>query len=249
MKCEKYDKLTLLSYVTGDLSSAAMSEMEQHFCACTACTAHIADVRKEQAAFLEAFPAISAAPSSVRPRLVRFPPLRTALILAASLILAAGTATLLVNRPAGDGYRTKGAVALKLFVQDSAGTPAECAAPVCTPGERIQFTYSCGDLRYFILMSVDGDGSASVFYPAQGDSSIAVEPGNDLPLPNSIVLDDYIGKEWYVAVFSARPLQVAAVVDKVRSAFGKNRGGGLVTPRIDNATVKTILLAKRAGNR
>lgn len=249
MTCEKYGKVTLFSYVTGDLPSAAMPEVELHLRDCTACTAFVADIRKEQAAFLEAFPAISAAPSPARSRLVRFPPWRTALALAASLILAAGTATLLVNRQTGDGYRTKGAVALKLFVQDSAGVPAERTAPVCVPGERIQFTYSCGNERYFMLMSVDGTGAVSVFYPARGDSSVAIEPGNDLPLPNSIVLDDYIGKEWYVAVFSTRPLHVGTVAGEVRRAFGRHGGDGIAVSGAGNATVKIIRVEKRAGRR
>lgn len=248
MECKKYDMLTLLSYVTGDLSDGALSEMEIHLRDCSICTAYVADVKKEQAAFLETFPSISVAKPPVRERLVRFPALRTVLALAAVLVIAVGTGTLLVNHH-GEDYRTKGGVALKLFVQDSAGVPLECAVPVCTPGERIQFTYSCGGERYFMLMSVDTSGAVSVFYPEKGDSSIAVEPGNDLPLPNSIVLDDYIGKEWYVAVFSAHPLSAVAVTGKLRGAIRKKEDWILAVPDIDHATVKSILLTKRGLHR
>jgi hypothetical protein len=245
MICEKYDKMTLLSYVTGDLPGGAMAEVESHLHDCSSCAVYVAGAIKERSAFLDAYPSISGVTIPVRSRIVRFPALRTALALAAGLILAIGTGTILVNHQS-DEYRTKGGVALKLFVQNSAGVPAENTAPVCAPGERIQFTYSCGSERYFMLMSVDTTRSVSVFYPDGAGSSMLLEPGNDLPLPNSILLDDYLGKEWYVAVFSARPLQVAAVMEKVRSAIGHNVGGSLTLPDIDHATVRSILLTKRA---
>ncbi|MBN1307127.1 MAG: hypothetical protein JXA18_04365 [Chitinispirillaceae bacterium] len=247
MACEKYDKLTLLSYVTGDLSVEKRLEVESHVTRCASCSGVIKEAEEERAAFLEAFPVIDAVPARNR-RLLRFTPVRTLLAVAAGLVLAVGAGSLLVDR-SGDGYRTKGGVALNLFVQDGSGEPVVRGEPVFSPGERIQFTYSCGGERYFILASVDDMGRISVYYPAEGDRSMPLEPGRDLPLPNSILLDEYIGNELYIAVFSARPLRVARVVDKIERAFRERTDLRATVLKIDDAKIRSILLKKREYQR
>ncbi len=247
MTCEKYDKLTLLSFVAGDLRAAARSSVESHLRQCTVCADFIRQMNEERSTFLDELPSIDVIPVKSR-KLFRFAPARTAFAIAAGLILAVGTGSLLINRT-NDGYRTKGDITLMLFAQDSTGAPSVRKEPVFAPGERIQFTYSCGDERYFILASIDDAGHISVFYPAHTDSSMLVEPGRDLPLPNSIVLDDYIGKELFIVVFSARPLQVATVVNEVKRAFSESRDLHKLLLRIDGATIRSILLTKREGQR
>ncbi|MBN1577809.1 MAG: DUF4384 domain-containing protein [Chitinispirillaceae bacterium] len=247
MACEKYDKLTLFSFVTGDLSGEKRLEMESHLRRCVSCAGFVKQAVAERAEFLEAFPVIDVVPVKSL-RFLRFTPMRTALALAAGLVLAVGAGSLLVNR-SGEAYRTKGGVALNLFAQDTAGSPVVRREPVFTPGERIQFTYSCGNERYFILASIDDTGRISVFYPAEGDNSMLLEPGRDLPLPNSIVLDEYIGKELYIAVFSARPLQVAAVVDKIQRALTVQPDLCKTVLKIENAAIRSILLTKREHQR
>ena len=247
MTCEKYDKLTLLSYVTGDLSVEKRSDLEAHLKRCSVCAGFIRRAEEERSSFLGEYPSIDVVPMKNR-KLFRFTPVRTAFALAATLVIAVGTASLLVNR-SGDGYRIKGDIALNLFAQDGSGAPVVREQQVFSPGERIQFTYSCGGERYFILASIDDSGRVSVFYPAEGDSSMLLEPGSDLPLPNSIVLDEYIGKELFIAVFSARPLQVAAVVGRVRKGFTEGKSLDRLTPSIANATIKSILLTKKEHRR
>jgi hypothetical protein len=242
MTCKTYDRLTLLSYVAGDLSVKLEQEVGAHLTTCGACAKFVEETRREQADFLEAFPVAPAAPEPAR-RMLPFPVPRQLFALAAALVCAIGLGTVLL-KPTHDDYRTKGAVELTLFVRDSTGTSVAQAAPVCVPGDRIQFTYSCGTDRCLILMSIDDTGKVSVFYPAKGDRSMIVEPGNGLPLPNSIILDDYIGRERYIAVFSEKPLEVDAVVNNVRAA-SKSREG-IESLKIRNATVKIINLTKRS---
>jgi hypothetical protein len=242
MRCNSYDRLTLLSFIAGDLTEHRTAAVASHLHQCDYCAAYVKNMRGERERFLNEFPD-AAVPDDIG-KVVRFRPRHPLLALAATLIVAVGAGTLLVDRTA-DVNRLKGAVALQLFVDDSTGVSVVRQEPVASPGERIQFTYSCGTDRYFILTSIDASGRISTFYPAGGDRSILLEPGNDLPLPNSIILDDYIGDELFIAVFSAHPLQVAVVVDKIRNVFMERHDLHGMVPDIDHAAIRSILLTKK----
>jgi len=243
MGCEKYDKLTLLSYIAGDLSPKDGSEVAGHLEQCETCSAFVEEAEQQQQQFLNEFPeaprltVMKKAPKRiVRPGYV--------LALAASfLVVLGGTGVLM--RQSQPVIRTKGAIDLGLYVLNENGQPVKREENIYYPGERMQFTYSCGDRCFFILLSCDTAGTVTRYYPIEGDVSTEVESGANKPLSHSIQLDDYIGNELYIAVFSAHPLILETVIKNVKSEVAKTDCLHDVSLSIDDAVVKLVPLVKK----
>ena len=67
-------------------------------------------------------------------------------------------------------------------------------------GDRLQFTYR-GPYSSLVLLSVDGDGRLTVFYPEAGERGVPLVPGDRHVLDGSIVLDDAPGPEVFLGFF------------------------------------------------
>lgn len=84
-------------------------------------------------------------------------------------------------------------------------------------GDRIRFVVERGEAGpYLLIASRDGAGTVSVYFPAQGERSEAVEAG-PRELPGAIELDATPGTERLFAFFSERPLEAG----EVRRALGR----------------------------
>jgi hypothetical protein len=232
------DHITLVAYFTGSLNDFEKRRVGLHVESCPACRESLRTMQIEKETFLSGHPFSALRPL---PRKLSFKPVYA---LAASLILCFGAwYSYQTNHP---GYRLKGDTRLTLFVKAQDGAVSVREQPVYRPGEKIQFTYSCGENNQFILLSIDERGSISRYYPQTGDSSIALEIGRDLPLPNSIVLDDYIGDERYIAYFSKTRLYVPAVEAALAAAFNTvDSLKYLVAPAEPDADVKMVALIKK----
>lgn len=75
------------------------------------------------------------------------------------------------------------------------------------PGDALRFRVSGAGATYLLLLSRDGAGKFTVYYP-YGQGQSAPLKGNPAELPGSIVLDDAPGPEQLWAVFSTAPVQV-----------------------------------------
>lgn len=70
------------------------------------------------------------------------------------------------------------------------------------------------------LLSVDGRGRVTVFFPEPGESA-ALDPGAaEVPLPFTVTLDDAPGPEIFVALFDADPAAAQALVSRTFQAGG-----------------------------
>lgn len=120
------------------------------------------------------------------------------LTLAVPLLALAGALLVYVRGP---DNRTKGDADIGFYVlrggQVHPGDPDE---PV-RAGDRLQFTYPAGPRSQMVLLSLDGDGRVSVFYPDTGDAPVAIVPGERHVLEGSIILDDAPGPEVFVGFF------------------------------------------------
>lgn len=247
MNCSEFDRLTLFSYVAGDLDDLTRKKVTEHIETCGECAMTMKKIEQEKVDFLKAYPnpqigtvlkTTSNAKTSVKHSVSLY-------ALAATLVLMVSAGVVFYNQNYTEGYRIKGATQVTLYVQDENGNPMKRDNAIYFPGEKIQFTYSCGNNRYFMLLSADSNHSISVYYPSEGKESIQLEPGRDLPLPNSIILDSYIGPELYLAVFSASPLDVTHVTRYLTGLF--QQGGSLsdLHPGFENAVVQSILIEKK----
>lgn len=67
-------------------------------------------------------------------------------------------------------------------------------------GDRLQFTYRTPHSR-LVLLSVDGDGHFTLFYPEAGEAGVPVTPGDRHVLDGSLILDDAPGPEVFLGFF------------------------------------------------
>lgn len=93
-------------------------------------------------------------------------------------------------------------------------------------GDHLRFTYSLDSPGHLYLISVDNAGKVTPFYPPEWAESLAVPPGRDLPLEASIRLDDYVGYEGFIAVFSEQPIPGQSIQKAAHAAFKSARTNG-----------------------
>lgn len=114
---------------------------------------------------------------------------------------AMAAAVLFFAFPKLPGNHLKGDVDLGFYVmRDGQVTMGDPEATV-RPGDRLQFSYRSGQADHLILVSVDGTGRVSVFYPERGEEGVEVIPGERHVLDGSVELDDAPGPEVFVAFF------------------------------------------------
>jgi hypothetical protein len=223
-----FDKTDLIAYVTGSCNDYRRAMIEKHLSGCGACRAYCAGLEKERDTFLRehsfettiSLPDIS--PKKEEPRRSLFIG-RRYYALAATLLVFVTVAFFIMPGMRPAGTRIKGSVGLKAFVQNRDGSVETRQNRVYRTGEKVQFLYSCGGAHFFTLFSIDSTGAVVTYYPAHGDSSVALESGQDIPLPNSIVLDEYAGRELFIGLFSKRALFVPAVRTMIADAFAAGR--------------------------
>lgn len=87
------------------------------------------------------------------------------------------------------------------------------------PGDRMRFVVNPGKDRYVMIASRDGAGVFNVYYPFNGKTSASLEgpPVGRLELPGAVELDDTLGEERLVAVFSETPVNAADVDAALRA--------------------------------
>jgi hypothetical protein len=217
-----YDKIDLLSYFTGDASDEKRKAIEAHVALCASCSRHLAVLESEKSAFLKAHPfetTMALPPRRTGRRVLPFVR-RRYYALAASLMLFVCAGYLFMSSRTGPDYRIKGGtVGLKAFVLNHSGAIEKRGERVYYTGEKIQFLYSCAEENRLILMGLDTTGAITTYFPSSQDSSTTLERGADLPLPNSIVLDEYTGRELFLAIFSKKTLSVPDMRQRLSARF------------------------------
>jgi hypothetical protein len=83
------------------------------------------------------------------------------------------------------------------------------AGAVLKPKDKIAFIVT-SPAKYLLIASRDGAGAFTVYHPFGAQQSGQIEPGKS-QLPGSIELDEVVGKERLIAVFSDEPVKADAV--------------------------------------
>jgi hypothetical protein len=140
-------------------------------------------------------PAAAAAPPWWRKWLLVVPVLAMAVALFVVRPPAPGTPS-----PDEPANRIKGDSDLGFFVlRDDRVYPGD-PDETFRAGDRLQFTYR-GPHARLVLLSVDGAGRLTLFYPEAGEDGVAIVPGERHVLDGSIILDDAPGPEVFVGFF------------------------------------------------
>ena len=139
---------------------------------------------------------------------------------------------------AGVAGRVKGGLRLVYYLRRKAtATVLEGrSGDAVHPGDAIRFAYSSPDAGYLVILSRDGAGRISVYYP-DGERAAPVRPADEELVPGSIVLDGVLGPEVIHGVHCGAPVLVADVVE----ALGRSAGEALA---IAGCTTDRLILDK-----
>jgi Putative zinc-finger len=214
-------------YRLGELTAEKAMEVQAHLKTCARCRAAEEVLASAQADFHA-----SATPLR-RPRR----PLRRALPWGAGAVALAATC-LLALRPSLE-VRSKGApVSVGMYVQHGQSVRRALPGEVVAPGDAVRFSYSSAEPRSLAILSVDGAGVASVYFP-DGPETVRVPAAEDTPLPLATQLDGVLGEERVVALFCQKP----RALEPVRRAL---QTSGAALPEVPGCVLATFRFTKRA---
>src|SRR6185295_16197032 len=80
-----------------------------------------------------------------------------------------------------------------------------------SPGDQLQLAYTAQEPGYLAMVSLDGAGVASVYFPEAQPDAWPAAPGFRVSLPRSTILDNVIGKENLLIVYCPQPFAVEPV--------------------------------------
>ena len=132
-------------------------------------------------------------------------------LVAASTMAAAGA---LVVQPMGTPtaepmVRAKGGAQLGWMVLRDDGVQMGSADQTVAAGDRIQFTWAGNDVSSAVVIGVDGTGTSTVLWPADGGDVPVPLHGASGMLDGSVKLDDAPGPERFFIVFNAASVSEA----------------------------------------
>jgi hypothetical protein len=196
-------------------------DLVRHCASCARCTALLARHRQERASFAMALP---------RPH--RHRRWLAGLATAAAVL----GLWLVVVRDARDGSetRSKGKPALGFYVKHGDVIRKGGLRELVVPGDAIDFTASTDRPAFLTIISIDGAGKPSVYYP-DGPIAAPLGVGRDQVLPLSVALDGVLGLERVVGVFCDRAVPVvpleAAVAQGAAIPSGCETDGATIEKR------------------
>jgi hypothetical protein len=211
-------------YLAGDLSGEALARFEAALAASPAERARVEALRADSAAFL-----ISHPPGRLAAKLE--PARRSWWVWVPAVFVPVAAALFLFLRtPVEDDSLTKGTVALTAFRQTASGAEALAPGTAVHAADRIRFSVTAGD-GYVAILSKDGSGKVSVYYPYAATQAAPFEARAPL-LPGAIGLDDVKGRERLWAVHGARPFELSPLTKQLEAGAEPN-GPGLTTAVIE----------------
>ncbi|WP_437964604.1 zf-HC2 domain-containing protein [Sorangium sp. So ce260] len=253
--------LRLDRLLAGELDPAEQQATRAHLDGCARCARRFAEIEAGRAAFLADPPPLRApaAPRTAAPAVRRlraralFPAVTAALgaaaVLAAGLFVDPPPAPPAPPRgddrgaglaPAEQGARTKGGGGrIGFYVARGEVVVPGGPGEVVHPNDRLQFTYSTADAGYFALLGVDGARKGSIYFPAGGVAA-QIQPGEEVPLPSSVVLDETLGAEVLYGLFCDAPVALEPLRAALESAPD-------LPPAPAGCRVDSVSLDKRAA--
>lgn len=97
-------------------------------------------------------------------------------------------------------------------------------------GDRVQFRVTTSSPGHLAILSIDGRGEVSVFYPS-GATTASLSAGKDQPLGNAVELDESAGNETVVALLCETERPLAELVTAARRAPSEPLHKGCVETR------------------
>jgi hypothetical protein len=228
--------LTFDRLLGDDLAEAEATAARRHVESCDRCRQRIGALRQyrdDAQVALPGFNELTERPRAARLR--RWPAVVGAVLaVAAALILWARVPKPL---PGVDESRLKGGGRLGFYVRRGDVITQGAAGEVLHPGDAIEFAYRAPTPGFVAILSVDGAGHASVYYPTEGRA--APLEGGEQVLPQSTIVDEVLGKEVIYGLFCRTSIEL----EPIRAELQKTHGA----PRVPaGCRVETLQIEKRA---
>lgn len=213
-----------LSLVEDELSPGELADLQAHLSGCSRCRQRLEELRRERQALYDRIPRLVLEEERPRPR---WRPVLAAAC--ACLLLAVGAWIFWGGEEGEGGVVFKGETPALSFRVERQGRVFEGRAQMkLHPGDRIRFACSLGEDAYLLILSLDGTGKATVYYPSGGGESLRVRAGQEVFLPGSIRLDGYTGPERIFAVFTREPLSAGDVESAAVRAWKRAKDVGKI---------------------
>jgi hypothetical protein len=156
--------------------------------------------------------------------------------------------------PAQDelGVVAKGAAVLTLVARrGSEPLAVDSQHATLRPGDEVRFVATAGSdaYKYLLIVSVDGTGKVSVYYPYDGKTSAPLPHAGRFEVPGSVILDDTPGPERVVAFFSPRALAVDLLKTGLQH-MGKELGTRALRAsdfKLEGGEVDALVIEKEAA--
>ena len=222
--------------LAGDLEPARSSALREHFSACAGCSARWAELgafRAEVAPQLPPFSALNPMQAR-RPRRAR----RWSGWIGGVVAAAAALVFWIGRGPSGGSEydtRIKGSARLGFYVKRGDAVFRGGQGESLRPGDAIEFSYAAPSPGYLAVLSVDGAGHASIYFPT-GSRAAALKPGPQL-LPQSTTLDAALGQETLFALWCQTPIEL----EPIRRSLESNRA----PPLAPGCSIETLQVEKR----
>lgn len=114
--------------------------------------------------------------------------------------------------------RRKGAgVRLGFWVKHGDAVRVGDDREVVHPGDSIRFSVTTDAPSYVTVLSLDAEGTASVYFPNPGDfdEPQSIDPGNQVALPIATRLDNVVGEEQVIGIFCKKPVDPTVLQQKL----------------------------------
>ncbi len=192
-----------------ELDARAATRARSHLVTCARCSERLRALEDDASASASELPPLPAAPR-------RAPPWR---IVAGFTAAAAALLLVVVGRPGAvqvgvetpsehedrdaPTTRTKGAPTLQFYIRRGDAVLEGGPGERLYPGDHVRFAYSWTEPGYITVLSRDGAGELSVYFPSDA-GAYAAQPGERVDLPGAVQLDEVTGPEVFYGVFCAR---------------------------------------------
>jgi len=203
--------LQLDAWFADELDPDLVGSLEAHIKACDRCRARRGSLADARAEFLLRWPLAPAVPARVkRPRSWAWSGSAVSMLAAAAVVLL-----VLWKDPEEAGTRTKGKDQIGFFVKHGEQVREGYADMEISRGDSLRFVHSTNEKRYLAVISRDAQGQCSTYFPSDA-IAVAVGPGQNIPLPVSVELDETLGPEKIYAVFCGQPFAVEHYLQQLR---------------------------------
>jgi len=249
--------LELDELANGDVAGQPKEQtLRVHLETCARCRARLAAFAAVEPPPPPAIPAsFVAGPAPPRVSAQRAPRRRWALAALGAAAVAAVIA--LVARPhdgpaSADGERTKGALALTVYVKRASGAiDTVDREGELHEGDELRFTLTASAPGHAVVLGLDAAPSVTVYAPSTpAATAIPIDTAGSVALPGSIVADATVGAERIVAVVCAKETAPQALRARATAALAAANGRPeQVTALGSGCREASVLMHKIPGGR